>query len=140
MSKLQGILTKEGVLYKSQNPTNGAIFHLNQEDHSSLRYYLELFDPNYSSPEDLAYSTREANILPVDQFFVVRFHSWPFAVEDNLNKAHEKAHEFLLNYAHNKMLDQVNCIKRGIDILDKTTQGRKYWEASQQLKIPFDYD
>jgi hypothetical protein len=101
MSKLQGILTKEGVLYKSQSPPEGAIFYLNQEDPSALRYYLELSDKNYST-EELSYSIRETNIFPLNQSFVIRFHSWPFAITEELDKAHEKAHEFLLNYAHQK--------------------------------------
>lgn len=139
MPKLQGILTKEGVLYKSQKPTGGAIFHLNQEEPTAPRYYLELSDKAYSTPEELAYSTRETNIFPLNQSFIIRFHSTPFAITEDLNKAHEKAHEFLLNYAHLKNVDQMICISRGIDILDKTPQGRKYWEASQQLEIPFEY-
>jgi hypothetical protein len=131
MSKLQGILTKEGVFYENPSKPNFNV---------SLNYY----------PKDLRYSFTYLEAPGFDCLRSVKIEkisgkSFPtFLILDPTNlidsvecleQAHKKAHDHMCNYIKKVFLAE-NCTMPA-NVLDTTVQGRKYFEANRQLEIPF---
>lgn len=133
MSKFQGRLTEKGVFYKNHSEPNFNV---------SIKYYPK--DQRYSFAYLEAPGFDGLNSVKISRISGKELST--FLILDPLNlidlasdleQAHKKAHAYMWKHVEKVFLAE-DCTMPA-NVLDTTPQGRKYFEASQQLEIPFEY-